>query len=56
MNFSDGGVIDPNGLGDADPEMCYIENCWGLLSRALNDGGRQIDTVDDLKEALVFSG
>lgn len=35
-------------------DMNCTENCQGRLSRALYDGGRQFDTVDDLREALVY--
>ena len=36
------------------PNMNVIENAWGELSRRLYYGGRQFDTVDDLKEALYY--
>lgn len=30
-----------------------IENCWGMLSRSVCNGGRQLDIVEDLREALI---
>ena len=36
------------------PDMNVIENAWGELSRRLYHGGRQFDTVDDLKETLYY--
>ena len=36
------------------PDMNVIENCWGHLSRAVYDGARQFDTLDDLREAIIY--
>ena len=36
------------------PDMNCIENAWGALVRAVYNGGRQFDTVDDLVEALLY--
>lgn len=38
------------------PDMNWIENCWGMLSRAVYDGGRQYDSVDDSANHLSTSG
>lgn len=35
-------------------DMNVIENCSGLIVRALYHGGRQFDTIEDLKEALIM--
>ena len=36
------------------PDINVIENCWGYLARSVYQGSRQFDTVDDLKEALLY--
>lgn len=36
------------------PEMNFIDNCWGILSRVVYDGGRQFDTMEDLWEVLTY--
>ena len=36
------------------PDMNCIENMWGELVRRVYSQGRQFDTVDDLREALMY--
>ena len=36
------------------PDLNCIENAWGELTRRLNEGGRQFDTVEVLHEALFY--
>lgn len=36
------------------PDMNCIENCWGILASKVYEGARQFETVDDLKECLLY--
>ncbi len=51
--FADEGITDLPWPAKS-PDMNCIENAWGELSRRLYDGGRQFDTVSDLREALFY--
>ena len=51
--FAEAGIVDLP-WAPRSPDMNIIENCWGVLSRAVYDGGRQFDTIDDLKECLIY--
>jgi transposase len=35
------------------PDLNPIENLWGILSRRVYEGGRQYDSVDDLKASIL---
>ena len=35
-------------------DMNYMENCWGSLTMAVYEGNRQFDTLDDLKQCLLY--
>ena len=36
------------------PDMNIIEIAWSALVRAVYDGGRQLETLDDLRECLQY--
>ena len=36
------------------PDMNIIENVWAVLARRVYQGGRQFDSIEDLKECLVY--
>lgn len=36
------------------PDTNVIENCWGTSSHVLYNGERQLDTLSDLREALIY--
>ncbi len=35
-------------------DMNVFKNCWGFLSQSVYKAGRQFETVNDLREALVY--
>lgn len=51
--FMDAGIVTMDWV-PRSPDMNYIENCWGLRTRALCSGGQQCDTIEDLKEGLTM--
>lgn len=52
--FMEPGIVDLP-WAPRSPDMNCIENCRGTLKQAVYDGGRQFDTLDDLKECLVYA-
>ena len=36
------------------PDLNCIENVWGLLVQRVYEGRRQFDTIEDLKECLIY--
>ena len=36
------------------PGMNIIENVWAILERRVFQGGREFDTIEDLKECLLY--
>lgn len=36
------------------PDMNCIHNCWCIMSRAFYEGGLQFDSVDYIREALIW--
>ena len=51
--FMEAGIVDMD-WAPKSPGMNCIENLWATLSLAVYDGNRQFDTVDDLKECLLY--
>ena len=47
------GIVDTEWAPRSSDINC-IENSWGALSMAVYDGNRQFDTIDDLKECLLY--
>ena len=47
------GIVDM-GWAPKSSDMNCIENLWATLSLAVYDGNRQFDTVEDLKECLLY--
>ena len=37
------------------PDCNPIENMWVILSRKVYENGRQYDSLDDLKEAIIYA-
>ena len=51
--FMESGITDLPWV-PRSPDMNVIENCWGAFSAAVYDGGRQFETIEDLKECLIY--
>lgn len=51
--FVTAGIVDLP-WAPRSPNINVIENCWSALGAAVYDVGRQFDTLEDLKECLIY--
>ena len=51
--FMESGIVDMK-WAPRSPDINSIKNCRGAISMSVYDGNRQFDTIDDLKECLLY--